>query len=216
MWFIITEYDVKFYVNLQWRYFSVKAAIFFATGFEEIEAVTIIDVLRRGGVPVTMISISGNEVVEGAHGIPIRCTDLFYMMDYSVFDMLILPGGMPGTANLAKHEGLCQLLVDFNVEALKLAEAQKEQTKKIAAICAAPSVLGQLGILEGKKATCYPGFEDKLTGCQVVNQAVVKDGHIITANGAASALAFAFEVLKEFVSEDEVVQLASAMLYKQE
>lgn len=180
-----------------------KAAIFLATGFEEIEAVSIIDVLRRGGMELDIVSVSGMEFVEGAHGIVVKSDLLFFSIDFSEYDLFLLPGGMPGTTNLSKHEGLCQLLKDVH-----------ENGKMIAAICAAPTVLAQEGILEGKMATCYPGFEDQCENVQFLDQDVVKDGNIITGKGAGVAMKFAFEVLKEYNEVSEVEELEKRMIHK--
>ena len=178
-----------------------KMAIFLATGFEEIEAISTIDVLRRGGVDLNIVSVSGMEYVEGAHGITVKSDSLFFSIDFSDYDLFVLPGGMPGTTNLAKHEGLCELLKNIF-----------EQGKKIGAICAAPSVLGQLGLIEGKLATCYPGFEPELIGANVVNQDVVRDGNLITGRGAGVAMKFALELLKDFLSKDEVLELSKKLV----
>jgi len=180
-----------------------KVALFLATGFEEIEAVCIIDVMRRAGVELDIISVSGVEYVTGGHGIILKSDYLFFFIDFSVYDLFILPGGMPGTTNLSKHEGLCQLLVDVN-----------EQSKRIAAICAAPIVLGQIGVLKGRMATCYPGFEEGLTDAKVLNQDIVRDGNIITGKGAGIAMDFALELLKDYLTMDEVKLLAERLILK--
>ncbi len=177
-----------------------KIAIFLAVGFEEIEAVTIIDVLRRGGIGLDIISVSGGEYVEGSHGIIMRCDKLFYNVDYDNYDFLILPGGQPGTDHLNSHDGLKNLLVKFN-----------EQDKKIAAICAAPSVLGELGILEGKEAICYPSYEKHLKGAIISEKGVVKSQNIITGKGPSYAIDFTLELLRLFISEKEVMDIKKAI-----
>lgn len=181
----------------------MKAAIFLAAGFEEIEAISIIDVLRRGGVDVNVISCSGMEDVSGAHGIVVKSDDLFFMIDYSEYDLFILPGGMPGTTNLAKHEGLCNLLKE-----------EYDKGKKIGAICAAPSVLGQIGILEGKMATCYPGFEEHLIGAKFLDQDIVSDGNIITGRGPGVSIKFGLELLKNIKNDEEIQDMAKKMIVK--
>ena len=178
-----------------------KAALFLATGFEEIEAISIIDVLRRGGLELDTISVSGMEDVEGAHGVIVKSDALFFSIDYTEYELFILPGG-PGTENLSKHEGLCDLLVEVN-----------QQGKKIAAICAAPRVLGQNGILEGKMATCYPGNEEELKGAHVLNQEVVRDGNIITGKGPGVSMKFAFELLKDYMEPSAIEALAKRMIF---
>ncbi len=179
-----------------------KAALFLATGFEEIEAINTIDVLRRGGLDLNIISVSGMDFVEGAHNIAVKSDALFFSIDYDEYDLFILPGGMPGAENLRKHEGLCDLLVRAN-----------EEGKNIAAICAAPYVLGELGILKGKKATCYPGYEGALEGADILEQDVVKDGNVITGRGAGVAIAFGLEILKWSHSDEGVRSLADKMIY---
>lgn len=181
-----------------------KIAIFLATGFEEIEAVSIIDVLRRGGQEVDMISVSGVEYVTGGHGMILKCDYLFFSIDYSAYDLFVLPGGMPGTTNLSKHEGLCNLLTEMN-----------QQSKRIAAICAAPTVLGQIGVLTGRMATCYPGFEEGLINAKVLNQDIVRDGNIITGKGAGIAIDFALELLKDYLDLEDVKSLAERLIMKQ-
>lgn len=174
----------------------MKVAVFLADGFEEIEAISIIDVLRRGMIEVDTISISENFEVNGAHGIIVIADKKFSEEQFDYYDMLVLPGGMPGTTNLGKHEGLCKLLTRFALEG-----------KKLAAICAAPSVLGQLRILEGKEATCYPGFEKQLIGCKLMNKDVVVSDNIITGKGAGVAIDFALELLKVYKAHDFVENL---------
>ena len=161
-----------------------KAYLFLATGFEEIEAVATIDVLRRGGVELITVSITGKRMVVGAHQIPVTADILFEEADFSDGDAFILPGGGPGSQMLNKHEALKQLLVQ-----------QNEQNKWIAAICAAPLVLGGLGMLKGKKAICYPGIEPMLTGAILINLPTVTDGNIITGKGPGFAFDFALTVL---------------------
>lgn len=178
-----------------------KVAVFLAVGFEEIEAVSTIDVLRRGDMTVDMISVSGNLDVEGAHGISMKCNRLFYDVDYTEYEVLVLPGGMPGADNLNKHEGLTNLLPEF-----------LEQGKKVAAICAAPMILGRLGLLKGLEAICYPGFEAYLEGAQISSKTVVKDGNVITAKGAGVAMHFGLEILKWFLPLDEVTELKTNVM----
>lgn len=178
-----------------------KVAVFLATGFEEIEAISIIDVLRRGGVELDIVSVSGMMFVEGAHGITVKSDELFFSIDFSDYELFVLPGGMPGTSNLAKHEGLCELLKNIF-----------SQGKRIGAICAAPLVLGQIGLLEGKLATCYPGVESELIGANVINQDIVRDGNLITGRGAGVAMKFALELLKDYMSKEEVLELSRKLV----
>ena len=173
-----------------------RVGIFLADGFEEIEGLTVVDILRRAGIDISMISINGKKKVTGAHGIAL---DTDEQCDPDKLDMLVLPGGMPGTTNLAACEKL--------TEALKKADQEK---RGIAAICAAPSVLGDLGFLKGKKAVCYPGFESRLTGAEVL---VVTDGHITTSRGMGTAIAFALELTKRLKDEETAKQVGRSIIY---
>ena len=134
--------------------------VFLAEGFEEIEALAPVDVMRRAGLAVTLVSITDNLVVNGAHGIPVVADALFAELSFADAALLFLPGGLPGATNLDAHEGLRSLLVD-----------KAGEDVVISAICAAPLVLGGLGLLEGKRATCYPGFEQYLDGANVKSDA---------------------------------------------
>lgn len=156
--------------------------IFLADGFEEIEALTVVDILRRGGASVKTVSINDSLTVEGSHGIKVLADMLFSDVRGLDFDMLVLPGG-PGTKLLKNHQGLTGLLT-----------ANKD--KHIAAICAAPSVLGGLNLLNGKSAVCYPGYENQLGGAAFVDEKVVVSGNIITSKAAGTAMDFAFAVLE--------------------
>ena len=161
-----------------------QVCIFFAPGFEEIEALTVVDLMRRVNIPITMVSITESLNVTGAHGITITADSLMRTMDFSHTDMLVLPGGAPGTCNLNSCEPLKELLRDFY-----------SKEKYIGAICAAPMVLGHLGFLENRKATCYPGFEKDLIGADYVAVPAVVDGHIITSRGLGTAIEFAGELI---------------------
>lgn len=177
-----------------------KAIVFLAEGFEEVEALTVVDVLRRGGVEVTTMSITEDPYVDGAHGIDVLAdADNEYETDDA--DMIVLPGGMPGASNLRGSAVVCSSVQSF-VSAGKL----------VGAICAAPYVLGELGVLNGKKATCYPGFEDKLHGAAYTATRVQRDGNIITGNGPSSALPFALALLAAIAGEDTAQQVADGML----
>lgn len=170
--------------------------LFLATGFEEIEAVTTIDIIRRGGLTVKTISVTGEKAIEGAHGISVIADELFETADFSDAQLLILPGGGPGTANLNKHAGLKKLLSDFHAK-----------NNPIAAICAAPAVLGNLGILDGKKATCYPGCENQLGKGIHTGEPLIVDGNVITGKGPGYTIAFGLgivEFLKGKAAADEV------------
>lgn len=177
--------------------------VFFADGFEEIEAFTSVDVLRRAGLNVEMVTVTSEEVVKGAHDVPMICDLYFEDCDFKDAALLLLPGGMPGAATLSEHEGLNQLVRDFIAAG-----------KPVAAICAAPMVLGKLGLLKGKRVTCYPGFEPYLEGAVCTGAQVVKDGNIITGKGPGAAMDFALAVVDLLVGEEKVVELKAAMCVK--
>ena len=177
-----------------------KAIIFLAEGFEEIEALTIVDVLRRGGVEVTTVSVTEDPYVLGAHNVEVLA-DADNEYDVSDADMVVLPGGMPGALNLRQSLMVCDAVTDFAAAG-----------KLVGAICAAPFVLGELGVLKGKKATCYPGFEDKLQGAAYTATRVQRDGNIITGNCPSSALPFALALLAAIADEETAQQVADGML----
>ena len=151
-----------------------KVYVFLAEGFEEMEAVTPIDLLRRAGVDAKLVSVTGNRAVTGAHGVTYLADLLFEEIEEDA-DMLVLPGGLPGTTNLQAHEGLTKLLLK-----------QHKAHKWVAAICAAPMVLGALGIVKDRHATIYPGIEDKLIGATPLTDEVVVDGNVITSRARNS------------------------------
>jgi len=170
-------------------------------GFEEIEAVTIIDVLRRAGLNVISVSLTANRTVKGSHNIEINADVLFADVDYSKGSMIILPGGMPGAKNLNEHEGLKRQIVDYQNKGLYLA-----------AICAAPIVLGGLGILSGRRVVCYPGYEAHLIGADVQSDPFIVDNNIITGRGVGAALGFSLEIVRILKSEQSALELSRAML----
>jgi len=155
-----------------------------AAGFEEIEAITVADILRRGGVAVQLVSINDNLEVTGGHNISVKADILFEEADYDACEMMIFPGGMPGTTNLLKHRELIETMVRFAAT-----------NKPVAAICAAPMLLGQTGLTMGKMATIFPGMEDKLVGAIVSSERVVIDGNIITSKGPGTAMEFALALV---------------------
>jgi protein deglycase len=176
-------------------------AVHLADGFEEIEAVSIIDVLRRAELNIIVVSITGNIEVKGSHGIKIIADQLFNEVNYESIDMIILPGGMPGSANLNEHLGLREQILNFN-----------ENNKLLGAICAAPLVFGNLGILKNKKATCYPGFENQLHGAIVTNENIEVAGNIITGKGAGVAINFALKIAEIFNGKITAEKLAEKMI----
>lgn len=181
-----------------------KVYEFLATGFEEVEALAPVDVLRRAGIDVKTVSITGEHTVTGAHGVGIVADALIEeVTDWDEATLLILPGGMPGATNLRDHEGVRSAV-----------SAQVAAGRDVAAICAAPLVLGSVGVLEGKKATCYPGFENHLTGATYTAELVTVDGNIITGAGPAAALPFAYTLLSRIKGEATADTIQRQMLVK--
>ena len=178
----------------------MQVFVFLADGFEEIEAITPIDILRRANIEVNTVSISHSKEVSGAHGIKVLADSLFSEVDYSKGDMFILPGGMPGTKNLDAHEGLKELICK-----------QVQQGKNVAAICAAPSILGKLGLLVGKEAVCYPGFENQLLGAKLTENKVVESGRIITAKGAGVAVKFSLILVEILVGKATADKISNSI-----
>ena len=176
---------------------------FFADGFEEIEALTAVDTLRRAGLNVQIVSVTPDEIVVGAHDVSLLCDVNFENCDFFDAELLLLPGGMPGAATLDKHEGLGKLILSF-----------AEKGKPIAAICAAPMVWGKLGVLKGLQASCYPGFEQYLEGAECVGEHVVRDGDIITGMGPGAAMEFALAIVELLAGKEKVDELAEAMCVK--
>ena len=175
--------------------------VFLAEGFEEIEALTPVDVLRRAGLSVQTVSVMDEQVVAGAHGVPVLADRMFAEINPEDAEMILLPGGLPGATNLDAHEGLSRMILDF-------AAAEKP----LAAICAAPLVLGNRGLLQGKKATCYPGFETYLQGAEYTAALVEKDGNIITGKGPGAAMEFAFAIVEKYCGIDKVNELKQGMM----
>ncbi|NPD91829.1 DJ-1 family glyoxalase III [Xylanibacter muris] len=179
-----------------------KALVFMADGFEDIEALATVDILRRGGIDVTTVSITGHKDVESAHGVKITADATFEETDTGEATLLILPGGMPGAANLNAHEGLKKALIEHN-----------RQNRMIAAICAAPMVLGGLGLLDGRRATCYPGFEQYLGSAAYTGELCTTDGNITTGEGPAATFPFAYALLEQLTDSDKTAQIADGMMF---
>lgn len=175
--------------------------VFLADGFEEVEALATVDVLRRCGIEVQTVSISYSEEVTGAHGIIVKADKV---LDYSMLqdaDFLILPGGLPGATNLRDCEALQEVL-----------KQHAAKGGNLAAICAAPMVLGGLGLLEGKEATCYPGFEKYMIGAKPGSLPVVQDGNVITGKGPAFAFAFGLKIAEAIKGKEDARDVAAGML----
>ncbi|WP_372933003.1 DJ-1 family glyoxalase III [Mariniphaga sediminis] len=182
---------------------ETKVAVHLAEGFEEIEAVSIIDVLRRAAIETVVVSVTGKPEVTGSHDITITADQLFEEVDYNTIEMIVLPGGLPGANNLKKHTGLNNRIIDFH-----------KNGKPLGAICAAPLVLGHLGILKNQKATCFPGFEDQLTGAEVTGAEVETSGEIITGKGAGVAIKFALKIVESLKGKEMADTLAKKMIFK--
>ena len=161
--------------------------VFLATGFEDIEALAPVDIMRRAGLPVETVSVTGAEIVESAHAVGIKADRLLADIDFGKADMIVLPGGLPGSTNL-----------DACTPLTKAIASHFAAGKPIAAICAAPLVFGHLGILKGKKATCYPGVEGELAGATYTAAIVEQDGNIITGKGPAAAFEFGYTIVDYF------------------
>ncbi len=180
-----------------------KAVVFFANGTEECEALLVVDLLRRAGVRVIIASASGSREIVSSHAVHLAADALAEEVDYSDVDLVVLPGGIPGTPNLEANETVCRVVRQFAAD----------ERKKLAAICAAPSILGHLGLLQGKKATSHAKFRDQLTGAAVLDTEVVVDGRLITSFGLGGAIPFALELVKELAGESEAARIRDAIEY---
>ena len=177
--------------------------VFLANGFEEVEALAPVDILRRADVDVKTVGV-GSEIIRGAHGIPV-ITDLDaneIELNENI-EMIVLPGGMPGTVNLEKNENV-QKAIDYCID----------NNKYISAICAAPSILGHKGILDGKTVTCFPGFEKELGKANYSHELVVNDGKITTARGAGAAIKFGLKLVELLVSKEKSEALEASLQCK--
>ncbi len=179
-----------------------KIAVFLADGFEEIEGLTTVDMCRRAGIDVTTVSIKDNTDIMGSHNIPLKADKIFEDVDFSQMDMLVLPGGGLGTQNLESCEKLNELLKKADSEG-----------KFISAICAAPRVIGKLGLLNGKKATCYPGNEQFLIGAEYVNEKAVKDGRFVTSRGMGGSIEFAAAIIEQLLGSEKAKEILDQIQY---
>ena len=181
-----------------------KVYVFLADGFEIIEALAPVDIFRRGGMDVTTVSIMHRSDVISAQRLTVIADALFEdIEDFDNADLLVLPGGWPGADNLNKCEPLRKLLVEHNAKG-----------RHIGAICAAPMVLGTLGLLKGHRATCYPGFEEYLDGAEITNEIVTVDRLFTTGEGPAAAMPFGYQLLSNFLPADEIENLKEGMRFK--
>lgn len=181
----------------------MKTAIFLADGFETVEALAVVDILRRAGIENQMVSISENEMVVTSHSIGVKADIRLSEVDFNALDMMILPGGMPGTKNLEACEELMQALDAFYAAG-----------KKIAAICAAPSILAHRGMLKGKRACSYPNFEEHLTagGATVTKDAATVDGNMITARGMGCAVEFGLTIVAQLVGSEKAEEIRRSIV----
>ena len=175
--------------------------ILLADGFEEIEALTPADVLRRADFNVYLVSTNRDRIVKGSHNIVVECDILLDDVEVSNALMLILPGGMPGTLNLKNNKSVIDVILKFS-----------DRDKWIGAICAAPMILGEMGLLDGKTVTCYPGYEKHLFNAKHIETPAVTDGKLITGRSAGAALDFSFEIVKQLAGQEKANELMSKMV----
>ena len=181
-----------------------KALILMADGFEEIEGLAVVDILRRGGITIDMVSIYDNSTIKGSHDIVISSDKNISDINEDEYDIIIIPGGQPGTNNIKGSDKAKEMILHFY-----------SAGKYVAAICAAPTVLGMLGILEGKRACCYEGLENGLTGAVISYDNVVKDGKIITSRGMGTAVEFGLAILSAIKGDDAGKAMSKAIMIKE-
>ncbi len=180
-----------------------KTAIFFATGYEEIEALTVVDIIRRAGEEITMVSVTGERRVTGSHGVEVTMDKVLPEVNFGETDVIVLPGGMPGTKNLEACGALMEQV-----------DAFMKAGKTVAAICAAPSILGHRGHLNGKKACSFPDMEAELAGADVRQEPAVIDGNIVTGRGMGAAIPFGLAVLEKLQGKDAAEEMAGKIMYR--
>lgn len=180
-----------------------KIAICMADGCEEIEGLTVVDLVRRAKLNIDMISINGTDMVKGSHGIEFKCDKLIEDVDFGDYQGIVLPGGIPGTPNLESNDCVTEAVKKF-----------AEEGKMVAAICAAPSILGHLGVVNGKKATSYPGFDQEMSGCKYKTDSVVKDGNIITSRGMGTAIDFGLAIIEYMTEKATSDTMTKNIIYK--
>jgi len=178
----------------------MKILLFLAEGFEEIEAVAAIDIFRRADIEVITVSITDDKTVCGAHKVCLIADSVFNKTDFSGNFLIYLPGGLPGTTNLDNHVGLKQLIAE-----------QVTKGNNIAAICAAPSILGKMGLLKGKEAICYPGFEGQLLDSDISEKTIVKSGTIYTAKAAGVAIQFALRIVDDLCGNEKAKEIEQSI-----
>ena len=178
-----------------------KVGVFFVAGFETIEALTPVDILRRAGVEVVMVSVTGEETIKSSHGVSVKMDIAIEQLDFDSLDMIVLPGG-PGTVNLEASKLLSEKILEFN-----------SKGRRISAICAAPRFLGKLGILEGKRACVYPGNEEFLKGAKITINPVEVDGTIITARGMGCSIDFSLAIVETLCNKEKAEEIGKAIIY---
>lgn len=179
-----------------------KVCIFLAEGFEEVEALLPLDIMRRGGINAETVSVTGNKIVTGAHSVPVVADILFEDLKEEDIEMIVLPGGLPGATNLDAHAGLSDMIMSF-----------ASSGKPLSAICAAPMVYGKRGLLKDKKVTCYPGFDKYLEGAEYTGNMVEKCENFILGKGPAAAAEFGFALLEKLAGPEKVQVVKSGMLF---
>ena len=180
----------------------MKAIVFLADGFEECEGLIAVDILRRAGVETLMASAMDGLMIDSSRHIKVEADVMAGDVDYDTVDIVVLPGGRLGTENLGANELVVEKCREFAAD------------RHLAAICAAPSLLAALGLLEGKKATCHPDFEDQMTGAELTGKSVVTDGNITTGQGLGASFDFSFELVRILVGEEKVAQIKKAICYR--
>ncbi|MFA9379120.1 MAG: DJ-1 family glyoxalase III [Lachnotalea sp.] len=179
-----------------------KVCVFLADGFEEIEGLAVVDLLRRAAIDTDMVSIMKGKEIKGGHNIVVIADKLYEEVNFAEYDMLVLPGGMPGTLNLSEHKGVVNQIQQF-----------AEEGKGIAAICAAPSILGDSGLLIGKKAVCYPGYESRLTGAIVTKEKIEQDQNIITSRAMGTVYEFGLAIIEKLIDKEAALKVKNLICY---
>lgn len=179
-----------------------KVCVFLAEGVEEIEALTVVDICRRADVPLSMVSITGDKMITGSHKVTFEARELLEEVDFDAVDMIVLPGGMPGTLNLEA----CKPLMDQ-------VERFHEQGKYLSAICAAPGIFGHRGMLKGRRACSYPDFESHLEGAQVTRNPVEVCDHFITSRGMGTAIEFALAIVARMKGQECADDIRKKIIY---
>ena len=180
-----------------------KAVMLFAEGYETVEALMVVDLLRRAGVTVTMAAITEEETVRSSHGVCVGMDAVLGEVDLLSYDAIILPGGMPGTLHLGESDAVRKAVL-----------AMHEAGKIVAAICAAPGVLGRYGLLQGKRACSFPDHEVNLTGAEVSREPVVTDGNIVTSRGLGTAMEFGLKLLELLVGPEKRDEIKEKIVYQ--